>query len=235
VSAFGDWFACYRWKFRSESNDAHRTGSAPYELHLPKDAKDRGIAMLIRSTPSGEMALFMKRLHLGRLWLPSLVILPFLNGCAEKKAPPMMREVVPISVAEVVSKDVPVQVSAIGTVEALSTVSVKSQVNGEIKEVHFKEGQEVKKGDLLFTIDGRPFETDLRRAEANLARDTAQFSQAEANLARDLAQAKNAQVERHRYQTTSTRSSWSCNPHIRGTLPPCRCSISIPPVAVWSL
>jgi multidrug efflux pump subunit AcrA (membrane-fusion protein) len=105
--------------------------------------------MLIQSLPAGETALFMKRLHLERLWLPSLVILPFLHGCAEKKAPPMMREVVPISVAEVVTRDVPVQVSAIGTVEALSTVSVKSQVNGEIREVHFKEGQEVKKGDLL--------------------------------------------------------------------------------------
>ena len=121
-------------------------------------------------------------------------------GCSEKKAPPMMRDVVPISAGDVISRDVPVQVTAIGTVEAYTTVSVKSQVNGEIQKVHFKEGQEVRKGDPLFTIDARPFETELRRTEANLARDTAQLKQAEANLGRDTAQSKNAEVERRRYQ-----------------------------------
>jgi multidrug efflux system membrane fusion protein len=155
--------------------------------------------MRIRSTPSGARSRDVNGLGSGRAWL-LLLVLALTFACAEKKAPPMRRDVVPISAAEAVSRDIPVQVSAIGTVEALSTVSVKSQVNGEVREVHFKEGQEVKAGDLLFTIDARPFETDLRRAEANLARDTAQLNQAEANLARDLAQAKNAQVERHRYQ-----------------------------------
>ncbi len=123
-----------------------------------------------------------------------------LCGCSEKKAPQMMRDIVPVSVGSVISKDVPVQVTAIGTVEAYTTVSVKSQVNGEIQQVHFREGQEVRKGDPLFTIDARPLETDLRRTEANLARDTAQLKQAEANLERDVAQAKNAEVERRRYQ-----------------------------------
>ncbi len=123
-----------------------------------------------------------------------------LCGCAEKKAPPMMRDVVPVSVARVVSKDVPVQVNAIGTVEACTTVSVKSQVNGEIRQVYFREGKEVKRGELLFTIDSRPFETDLRRTEANLARDNALLKQAEANRERDVAQEKNAEVERRRYQ-----------------------------------
>ncbi len=123
-----------------------------------------------------------------------------LCGCADKKAPPPMRDVVPVSVGDVVSKDVPFQVTAIGTVEAYTTVSVKSLVNGEIEQVHFKEGQEVRKGEVLFTIDERPFQTDLRRTEANLARDTAQLKQAEANLARDVAQAKNAEVERRRFQ-----------------------------------
>jgi multidrug efflux system membrane fusion protein len=134
------------------------------------------------------------------MWLVCLLVTSLGSGCTEKKAPPMMRDIVPISVAEAASRDLPVQVSAIGTVEAHSTVAIKSQVNGEIKEVHFKEGQEVRKGDLLFTIDSRTFETELRRAEANLARDSAQINQAEANLARDIAQAKNAQVERQRYQ-----------------------------------
>ena len=62
-----------------------------------------------------------------------------------------------------------------GNVEAYSTVSVKSQVTGVLTEAHFKEGQNVKKGQLLFTIDPRPFEAALKQAEANLARDAAQL------------------------------------------------------------
>jgi len=123
-----------------------------------------------------------------------------LCGCSEQKAPPAMRDVVPVSAGDVISKDVPVQVTAIGSVEAFTTVSIKSQVNGEIRQVLFSEGKEVRKGDPLFSIDARPFEADLRRTEANLARDTAQLKQAEANLARDLAQSKNAELERRRYQ-----------------------------------
>jgi multidrug efflux system membrane fusion protein len=88
-------------------------------------------------------------------------------------------------VASVVQKTVPVQVRAIGAVEAYSTIMVKSQVEGELMRVHFKEGQDVKKGDPLFTIDPRPFEAALRQAEANLAKD--------------MAQAKNAAVDARRY------------------------------------
>jgi multidrug efflux system membrane fusion protein len=110
-----------------------------------------------------------------------------------------MREAVPVTVATVVQKNIPVQVRVIGTVEAYSTVSIKAQINGPVTKVYFKEGQDVKKGDLLFTIDPRPFEAALKQAEANLARDTAQVQQAEANLAKDMAQAKNAEVEAQRY------------------------------------
>jgi membrane fusion protein, multidrug efflux system len=107
---------------------------------------------------------------------------------------------VPVTVASVAQKTLPVEVSAIGNVEAYSTVSVKALVSGELTEVHFQEGQEVKTGDLLFQIDPRPFESALRRADGNLARDTAQLHQAEANLAKDTAQAKNADVQVRRYQ-----------------------------------
>jgi multidrug efflux system membrane fusion protein len=108
--------------------------------------------------------------------------------------------VVPVSVATVIRRDVPVQVTGIGTVEAYSVVSVKSQVDGELVAVHFTEGQEVKAGSLLFEIDPRPFQAELSRAQANLERDAAQLKQAEANLARDVAQEKNAEVEAQRYQ-----------------------------------
>jgi multidrug efflux system membrane fusion protein len=73
-------------------------------------------------------------------------------------------------------------------------------VGGKIVGVHFREGQEVRKGALLFTIDPRPFELAVKQAEANLAKDLAQVKQAEAAIAKDTAQAKNALVQAERYQ-----------------------------------
>jgi multidrug efflux system membrane fusion protein len=85
------------------------------------------------------------------------------------------REAVPVLVATAVQKSVPLQIRAVGNVEPISTVSIKSQVTGVIMKASFKEGQNVKKGDLLFTIDPRPLESTLKQAEATLARDTAQL------------------------------------------------------------
>ena len=85
-------------------------------------------------------------------------------------------EVVPVTVATAVQKNVPVQIRAVGNVEPYSTVSIKSQVTGVITQAHFREGQDVKKGQLLFTIDPRPLEAALKQAEANLARDVAQLN-----------------------------------------------------------
>jgi membrane fusion protein, multidrug efflux system len=81
---------------------------------------------------------------------------------------------VPVTVAKAVKKTVPIELSAIGTAEAYSTVSSKGQVNAVLQEVHFKQGDFVKKGDLLFTLDARPFQASLAQAQANLARDKAQ-------------------------------------------------------------
>ena len=80
---------------------------------------------------------------------------------------------VPVTVARAEQRDAPVTVRAIGTVEAYSTVALKPQVDGRLAQVHFAEGQEVKRDDLLFVLDTRPFEAALRQAEANLARDRA--------------------------------------------------------------
>jgi membrane fusion protein, multidrug efflux system len=90
-------------------------------------------------------------------------------------------QAVPVLVAKAVEKTVASKVNAIGKVEAYSTVDVKSQIDGVVTEVHFREGQDVKKGDLLFTIDPRPFEAMLHQAQANLARDAAQRKQAAAD------------------------------------------------------
>ncbi|HXJ83630.1 MAG TPA: efflux RND transporter periplasmic adaptor subunit [Candidatus Methylomirabilis sp.] len=139
-----------------------------------------------------------------------------LAGCPRDRAEskqPNRPPAVPVAVAPVEQKSMPVQIQAIGTVEAYSVVSVRAQVGGELTQVHFKEGQDVKKGELLFTIDPRPFDAALAQAEANLARDKgliaqaraaldrdrAKVSQTQAALARDKAQAKNADVEATRY------------------------------------
>jgi multidrug efflux system membrane fusion protein len=78
-----------------------------------------------------------------------------------------------VSVAKAEAKDVPVKIQAVGTVQAYSAVSIRSQVAGKIVQVHFQEGQEVKAGDQLFTIDPRPFQAALNQAAANLQRDQA--------------------------------------------------------------
>jgi multidrug efflux system membrane fusion protein len=85
---------------------------------------------------------------------------------------------VPVSVASVALQTVPLRLQAIGNVEPFATVAVKARVDGQIVQVGFKEGEEVKKDQILFKIDPRPFEAALRQAEANYLRDTAQKDQA---------------------------------------------------------
>jgi membrane fusion protein, multidrug efflux system len=152
------------------------------------------------------------------LWLALLAL--SLAGCSDrasgtpaKTAAPAVAAV-PVAVAEVVQRDAPVQVTAVGNVQGLTTVAVKSQIAGQIVQAHFKEGQEVRRGELLFTIDPRPLEAALRQAQANVTRDTAglrqaeaalgqrraEVQQAEANLARDIAQMDNARVQEQRYR-----------------------------------
>lgn len=113
-----------------------------------------------------------------------LLFLAFLSGCSGEsagqgpKSEPNGAPAIPVLVSSVIQKPMPVELRAIGNVQAYSTVVVKSLVEGTLTRAHFKEGQEVKKGDLLFTIDPRPFEVQLRQAEANLARDRAQAENA---------------------------------------------------------
>jgi multidrug efflux system membrane fusion protein len=134
------------------------------------------------------------------VWALVLFIALVTAGCAKKAIEAEKKMPVPVLAAVVQVKDMPVQVTGIGTVEAYSTVSVKSLVSGSLDQVHFTEGREVKKDDPLFTIDPRPYQADIQRAEANLARDAAQLAQAEANVARDQANAQNGAVEKRRYQ-----------------------------------
>jgi multidrug efflux system membrane fusion protein len=102
-------------------------------------------------------------------------------------------------------KDVPVDLAAVGNVEASTSIAVRSQVTGQLEEVHFREGDFVKKGDLLFSIDRRPLEAAVEQARANLVRDQALLNQAEAQLARDAANAEYQQLAAERQAQLASR------------------------------
>jgi membrane fusion protein, multidrug efflux system len=100
----------------------------------------------------------------------------------------------PVVTTKASEKDVPVDLAAIGNVEAYATISVRSQVTGLLTELAFHEGGLVKQGQPLFVLDRRPFQAALAQAEANLARDKALLEQAIAQLARDAANAEYQQL-----------------------------------------
>jgi multidrug efflux system membrane fusion protein len=103
-------------------------------------------------------------------------------------------EVVPVEIATVTQQDVPIQIKAIGNVEAFSTIAVRSQIEGTLLRVGFVPGQEVKRGDLLFMIDPRPLQAQLSQAEANLLKAMAAVRQGQDIVARDQATAANDRV-----------------------------------------
>ena len=118
------------------------------------------------------------------VWLAFLLSVSlFTAACSGDKKPPPPPPV-PVLVATVTEKTVPVELKVIGNVEAYSTVSIKSRLAGQLVQVNFKEGQDVKQGELLFVIDPRPYEAALRQVEANLARDKALANKAQADAGR---------------------------------------------------
>jgi multidrug efflux system membrane fusion protein len=100
------------------------------------------------------------------------------SGARESRKAPKGPPAVPVTVATVSQETIPVRLRAIGNVEAYSTVALKARVDGQIVAVNFKEGAPVRKGDVLFRIDPRPYEAALRQAEANALRDAAARDQA---------------------------------------------------------
>ena len=121
-----------------------------------------------------------------RLAVVFFLIISFGACSSNSKAKQGSQRVVPVAAGDVLQKDMPVQVRTIGNVEAYNTVSIKSQIGGEVEGVYFQEGQDVKKKDLLFKIDPRPYAAALKQAEATLAKD--------------MAQAKNAEEQAKRYE-----------------------------------
>ena len=113
-----------------------------------------------------------------------VVPLIVLAACGGQKPKPV-DERIPVTVATAQQKDMPVEIHAIGSVQPLQTVAVRALVGGQLTRIWFREGDEVRRGQTLFTIDPRPMQ--------------AAFAQAQANLARDEAELKNAEAERARY------------------------------------
>src|SRR5438874_2213931 len=104
--------------------------------------------------------------------LLTLVLAVLDAGCGKQAGPPP-RPVRPVTVAVAATRDVPIYLDEIGNCTAYETVTVQPQVTGPITEIHFDDGQEVKKGDPLFTIDPRPSQAALDKAKATLEQDRA--------------------------------------------------------------
>ena len=132
--------------------------------------------------------------------LLSLALL--VSGCSNKAAQATFeRPPAPVSVTAAVAQDVPTYIDAIGKTVSREVVAIQPQVSGRITKIHFTDGANLKKGDLLFTIDPRPFEVALGQAQAKVSQDIALKKQAEANLASEIAKANWGAVQVKRYRT----------------------------------
>jgi len=146
-----------------------------------------------------------------RLSLISLACLLLLSaGCSgnkekEAKNGQKKKSTVMVSVAASGKKTLPLEIAATGHVEAQAKVEVRSQVTGTIKTVHFKEGDEVKAGELLFTIDPRPFAANLAKAEADLAKDKAELENARREAGRYALAAQKGSVSLEQADQAATR------------------------------
>jgi multidrug efflux system membrane fusion protein len=108
---------------------------------------------------------------------------------------------VPVAVAKAETRDVPVYLQGLGSVEAFNTVVVKSRLDGQLVEINFKEGQEVQKGDLLAVVDPRPYEVALHQAEATLFKDKAALADAKLNYERFQGLYKQGIIPQQQYDT----------------------------------
>jgi multidrug efflux system membrane fusion protein len=130
----------------------------------------------------------------------------FVTSCARKQEP-LKKPPVPVTVGTALQKTVPVQLTAIGNVEAYSTIQVKSQIGGLLTKVHFREGQDVSKGQLLFTIDPRPYEAQIKQAESNLSKDIAQMEYAREQSGRYAELVKKGYVSKDLYEQFRTNAA----------------------------
>jgi membrane fusion protein, multidrug efflux system len=130
-------------------------------------------------------------------------------GCAKKDTRAAVKETVPVTVGTAARQDVPLEVRAIGHVEPYSTVALKARVAGEVTKVGFKDGQNVKKGDVLFEIDPRPYEATLAQARAQLERDRAVAKNNEEDSKRYADLVQKDYVTKEQYEGTRSNAAAS--------------------------
>jgi membrane fusion protein, multidrug efflux system len=121
---------------------------------------------------------------LGVLHILGFLSVTLLAGCDRKAPTALERPPAPVSVVTAVSQDVPIYIDAVGKIVAREVVSIQPQVSGRITKIHFADGANVKIGDVLFTIDPRPYQAQLNQAEANVAQAQAALNLTKANFAR---------------------------------------------------
>src|SRR5262249_3292110 len=137
----------------------------------------------------------------GRSVVLALAASVLLAGCGQKQpqTDSPRQSAVPVVVAKVSQRNVPVDLHAIGNVQPYSTVQIKSQINAQVNDVHFKEGQDVHKGDLLFSLDKRQPEADLKKAEGALAKDQAQLENTQVKAVRYTELMKQGVISKQEY------------------------------------
>ena len=123
------------------------------------------------------------------------------SGCDRKTPPSFERPPAPVTVATAVARDVPLYIDAVGKIAAREVVSIQPQVSGRIVKLHFSDGADVKVGDLLFTIDPRPYQAQLSQAEGNHAQSLAALELARVNFARVENVTDQRAVSRQDYDT----------------------------------
>ena len=128
------------------------------------------------------------------------------TACTAKKEKPKVKPPIPVKVVQAVQKDVPVQVKAIGNIEAFTSVAIKSQVNGQIARVHFQEGSDVQKGALLISIDPEPFQATVSQCEAALAKNQSQVKFAREQASRYEGLLKEGIVTHDQYDLLRTNA-----------------------------
>ena len=169
------------------------------DLPVVPEPEPNDKTVLAKSTvPAGRKRKTRARLVQGVSLLGLVIVVllfwHFLGAKSDKAASRPRSEVIPIEMATATQMDVPVQIKSIGNIEPLSTIAVRSQIEGTLQAVHFTPGQDVKKGDLLFVIDPRPLQAALSQAGANLAKAMAAVSQGKNVVARDQATATNSRI-----------------------------------------
>lgn len=117
-------------------------------------------------------------------WAFALLGAGLFLACGKKSETAFERPPAPVAVVQAVSQDVPVYIDAVGKISAREVVSIQPQVSGRITQIHFVDGADVRVGQLLFTVDPRPYQAQLNQAEANLAQAEAALSLAKINFAR---------------------------------------------------